>query len=52
MFVFSFGIGLLEQSVKLGWLIIFYFLGNFLLYTPLFPNRQPKSSAFYIVFVV
>ena len=31
MFVFNFGVGSLEQSVKLGWLIIFDFLGNYLL---------------------
>ena len=52
MFVFNFGVGLLEQSVKLGRFVIFDFLGNSLLQTPLFPNRQPKSSAFYSVFVV
>ena len=52
MFVFNLGYGSLEQCVKLGQLVIFDFLGNYLLYTPLFPNRQPKSSAFYSVFVV
>ena len=52
MFVFNFGMWLLEQSVKLGWLVIFDFLGNSLLKTPLFPNQQSKSNAFYIVFVV
>ena len=52
MFVFNFGVGSLEQSVKLGRLVIFDFLGNSLLWTPLFPNRQPNSSAFYSVFVV
>ena len=52
MFVFNFGVGSLKQSVKLGWLIIFDFLGNSPLKTPLFPNWQPKSSAFYSVFVV
>ena len=52
MFVFNFGYGSLEQSVKLGQLVIFDFLGNYLLCTPHFPNRQPKSSAFYSVFVV
>ena len=52
MFVFNFGVESLEQSVKLGWLIIFDFLGNSLLYSPLFPSRQPKSSTFYNVFVV
>ena len=52
MFVFNFGVGSLEQSVKLGQLVIVDFLGNSLLWTPLFPNRQPNSSAFYSVFVV
>ena len=52
MFVFNFGVGSLEHSVKLGRFVIFDFLGNSLLLTPLFPNRQPKSSAFYSVFVV
>ena len=28
MFVFNFGVGSLEQSVKLGRLVIFDFLGN------------------------
>ena len=31
MFVFNFGVGSLEQSVKLSGLIIFDFLGNSLL---------------------
>ena len=48
MFVFNFGVESLEQSVKLGWLIIFDFLGN----SPLFPSRRPKSNAFYSVFIV
>ena len=52
MFVFNFGVESLEQSVKLDRFVIFDFLGNSLLKTPLFPNRQPKSSAFYNVFVV
>ena len=52
MFVFNFGVGSLEQSVKLGWFVIFDFLGNSPLKTPLFPNWQPKSSAFYSVFIV
>ena len=42
----------LEKSVTLGRLVIFVFLGNSLLYSPLFPSRQPKSSTFYNVFVV
>ena len=41
MFVFNFGVGSLEQSVKLGRLVIFDFLGNSLF-----------SSAIYSVFVV
>ena len=41
-----------EQSVKLSWLIIiFYFISKFLLYAPLSPNREPKTSAFRSVFV-
>ena len=52
MFVFNFGVGSLEQSVKLGQLVIFVFLGNSLLLTLLFPNRQQKSRAFYSVLVV
>ena len=52
MFFFNFGVGSLKQSVKLGWFIIFDFLGNSPLKTPLFPNWQPKSSASYSVFVV
>ena len=48
MFVFSFGVKSLELNVKLGRLVTF----DFLLRTPLFPNLQPKSSAFYSVFVV
>ena len=52
MFVLNFGVGSLEQSVELGRLLIFDFLGNSLLLTPLFPNGQPKCSAFYNVFVV
>ena len=52
MLVFNFGVGSLKQSVKLGWFIIFDFLGNSPLKTPLFPNWQPKSSAFYSVFIV
>ena len=52
MFVFNFSVVSLEQSVKLGRLVIFDFLGNSLLWTPLFPNRKPKSNAFYNGFVV
>ena len=52
MFVLNFGAGSLEQSVKLSRFVIFDFLGNFLFSTPLFPNRRPKSRAFYSVFVV
>ena len=39
MFVFTFGVESLEQSVKLDRLIILIFLA-------IFPNRQLKSSAF------
>ena len=42
---------MLEQSVKLSRLIIFYFISNFLIYTPILPNREPKTSAFRIVLV-
>ena len=51
MFVFKFSIESLEQSVELRRLVIFNFLGNSLLQTPLFPHWQPKSSAFHSVFV-
>ena len=40
-----------EQSVKLSRLIIFYFISNFLIYEPILPNREPKTSAFRSVFV-
>ena len=40
-----------EQSVKLSRLIIFYFISNFLIYAPILPNREPKTSAFRSVFV-
>ena len=50
MFIFNFGVGSLKQSVKLGWFIISYFLGNSLNTT--FSKQQPKTSAFYSVFVV
>ena len=33
---------MLEQSVKLSRLIIFYFNSNFLSYAPLLPNRSQK----------
>ena len=52
MFVFNFGVESLEKSVTLGRLVIFDFLGNFPLYSPLFLSRQPKSGAFYSVLVV
>ena len=52
MFVFNFSVESLEKSVTLGRLVIFDFLGNSLVYSPLFPSRQPKSGAFYSVFVV
>ena len=43
---------MLEQSVKLSRLIILYFMRNFLLYAPILPNREPKTSAFRSVFVL
>ena len=43
--VFNSDVGSLEQSVKLGRLVIFDFFGNS-------ENRKPKSSAFYSVFIV
>ena len=49
MFVFHFGVESLEQSVTLGRLVIMISLA---IYTLHFPNRQPKSTAFYSVFVV
>ena len=52
MFVYSFGVESLESSVKLGRLEFFYFASSSLLSTLIFPNRQPKSNAFYSVFVV
>ena len=45
MFVFAFGVESLEQSVKLDRLIILISLA-------IFPNRQPKGSAFHSVFTV
>ena len=42
---------MLEQSVKLSRLVIFYFMSNFLIYTPILWNREPKTSAFRSVFV-
>ena len=42
---------MLEQSVKLSRLIIFYFISNFLTYAPILPKREPKTSAFRSVFV-
>ena len=46
-----FGVEMLEQSVKLSRLIIFYFISNFLIYAPILPKRDPKTSAFRSVFV-
>ena len=37
---------MLEQSVKLSRLKIFYFISNFLIYAPILLNREPKTSAF------
>ena len=43
---------MLEESVKLSGLIIFYFISNFpiysCIYAPILPNREPKPSAFRI----
>ena len=43
---------MLEQSVKFSQPIIFYFISSFLLYPPIFPKREPKTSAFQGVFVL
>ena len=43
---------MLEQIVKLSRLIIFYFISNFFLYSPILPNREPKTTAFRSVFVL
>ena len=51
MFIFYFGVEMLEQSVKLSRLIIFYFICNFLLLAPFLPNREPKIGAFCSAFV-
>ena len=50
MFVLKFGVGSLEQSVKLGRVIIFDFLGNFLLSTPLFSKLTTKKAVLFLVF--
>ena len=42
---------MLEQSVKLNRLIMFYFISNFLIYAQILPKREPKTSAFRTVFV-
>ena len=42
---------MLEQSVKLSRLIIFYFISNFPIYAPILPKRESKTSAFRSVFV-
>ena len=41
-----FGVEMLGQSVKLSRLIIFYFISNFLTYTPILPKREPKPVLF------
>ena len=51
-FIVYFGVEMLEQSVKLNRLLIFYFISNFLLYAPMPPKREPKTSAFRSVFVL
>ena len=50
-FIVYFVVEMLEQSVKLSRLIIFYFISNFLIYAPIVPNRVPKTSAFRSFFV-
>ena len=50
-FIVYFGVEMLEQSVKPSRLIIFYFINNFLMYAPILPKREQKTSAFCSVFV-
>ena len=37
---------MLEQSVKLSWLIIFYFISNFLIYAPILAKESQKPVLF------
>ena len=50
MFVFNFGIGLLKRSVKLGQLIIFYFLGYFPSLNHFFQTNDQKAVLFTVFF--
>ena len=52
MVVFNFGVESLEQSVKLDRLVILISLAIAFSKHLFFSNGQPKSSAFYSVFVV
>ena len=45
-FIVYFGVEMLEQSVKLSRLIIFYFINNFLIYAPIPPNTSQKPVLF------
>ena len=45
-FIVYFGVEMLEQSVKLSRLIIFYFISSFLIYAPILPNRSQKPVLF------
>ena len=40
---------MLEQSVKLSRLIIFYFISNFLIYKTILPNRSQKPVLFAVL---
>ena len=51
-FIVYFGVEMLEQSVKVSELIIFYFISNFLLCAPILPKKRAKTSAFCSVFVL
>ena len=51
-FIVYFGVEMFEKSVKLSGFIICYFMSNFLIYAPILPNREPKTSAFCSVFVL
>ena len=45
-FTVYFGVEMLEQSVKVSELIIFYFISNFLLYAPILPKKRAKNQCF------
>ena len=42
---------MLEESVELSRFLIFYFISNVLVYAPILPNWEPKTSAFRSFFV-